>query len=59
MGPPPKPEKGTTVIVVFTVISAGVGFSVIFYFLRRRFSISEVHMDQSEDPLSPMPVSII
>lgn len=51
-----RPEKrgaNTTVVVVFSVISAAVGFSVVFYFLSRRYGLSDMHADQSEDPLSP------
>lgn len=40
-------------VVVFSVISAAIGFSVMFYFLSRKFNLNDVQMDQSGDPLSP------
>lgn len=48
-------KKGTSMIlvVIFSVISAAIGFSVMFYFLSRKFNLNDIQVDQSEDPLSP------
>lgn len=48
-------KKGTSLIliVIFSVISTAIGFTVMFYFLSRKLNLNEVQTDQSEDPLSP------